>query len=157
MLGRGCGLLTDLSVQQPLKGVCEGLLTLPEVGAVQAGEDLANLEALLVRREAEETGPGRGIEDREGRQGGQDGAPRGQPGHGRGSQPGGEAGDFCEVTVVRGRGSRCRGQRSGLSHQSNVRLPHPVGVFREQGDRGSGRQAPGWWLGRTPGSQEPHL
>lgn len=42
------GLLTDLSVQEALKGLREGLLTLPQGRALQAGEDLADLEALIV-------------------------------------------------------------------------------------------------------------
>lgn len=49
-------------------------------------------------------------------------------------------------------------QGSEVRSQSPIQCQAPpVGVFREEGDRGSGRQAPGWWLGRTPGSQEPHL
>lgn len=50
--------------------------------------------------------------------------------------------------MVRGRGSRCRGQRSGLSHQSNVRLP----LWGFSGRKGTGGRAgkpqAGGWAGR---------
>ena len=80
--------LTDFGVQEALKGSCECLLTLLELGALHAHEGLADEEALSVGSEAEEAGPGRCPKDCEGHHGARDSTCWSQRGHCKGSWAG---------------------------------------------------------------------
>lgn len=81
------GLLTDFGVREVCKGAAECLLTRLQLGALRTHKDLADAGALLIGREADETGPGGGPEDREGHQGRWDSAVSGQQGHSGASRP----------------------------------------------------------------------